>query len=137
MHLGEIDAMEALVELDLTFSQVRLLFMLATAPDSLSIHAIASGLGLSDAAAGRNVEQMQKLELVERRECSSDRRVKRVTLTAGGRAVVDAHLDAKRASIKSFAAALPNDQRDDLHRILNDILAGAALAPRTKQENCS
>ncbi|MFI5428966.1 MarR family winged helix-turn-helix transcriptional regulator [Aeromicrobium sp. UC242_57] len=130
MHLAEVEGMEALVELDLSFSQVRLLFMLATASDPMSIHSIASGLTLSDAAAGRNVEQMLKLDLVERRECSTDRRVKLVSLTPSGEAVVDAHLVAKRASIKTFAEALPQHQRDNLHRALTDVLAGDVLAPR-------
>lgn len=135
MHLADADGMKALVELDLSFSQVRLLFVLSAASDPMSIHSIASELALSDAAAGRNVEQLLKLDLVERRECSTDRRVKLVSLTSRGETVVDAQIEAKRASIRALTEAITQDQRDNLHRALIDVLAGDTLAPRRKQEN--
>lgn len=137
MNVAEVEGMEALVELDLSFSQVRLLFLLAMSSEPMSIHSIASGLALSDAAAGRNVEHLFKLDLVERRERSDDRRVKLVSLTVDGEEVVNAHIDAKRVSFRAFTSALPQDQRDNLYRALTDVLAGNTLAPRKNQETCS
>lgn len=135
MNVAKVEGLEPLVELDLSFSQVRLLFLLTTSSEPMPIHWIASGLALSDAAAGRNVEQLVKLELVERRESASDRRVKLVSLTARGHHVADAHIEAKRASVKAFASALPQDQRDNLYRALTDVLASNNLVSRKNQEN--
>ncbi|NRQ48454.1 MarR family transcriptional regulator [Aeromicrobium sp. YC3-14] len=136
MHLSESDSMDALVELDLSFSQARTLFLLAKNGEPMPIHAIAARLGLSDAATGRNVDRLLKLDVVERRESPDDRRVKLVSLTPVGEKIADSQLEAKRDSIKAFTAALPPQQRDDLHRALSDILAGGTLGPRKDQETC-
>ena len=86
MNISESDGLDALNESDLSFSQARALFLLTKTADPMPIHSIAQALGLSMAAAGRNVDQLVGLHLVERRESSSDRRVKLVSLTPGGRA---------------------------------------------------
>lgn len=135
MNLAASDGIDAMVDLDLSFSQARMLFLLAKTGEPQPIHLIARGIGLSDAAAGRNVEQLLKLGVVERRESPDDRRVKLVSLTATGETFVMSHMDAKREAIRSFARALPDDQRDTLHSALSDILVGTALAPRQLQEN--
>lgn len=136
MNIAESDGMDALVELDLSFSQARTVFLLAKTAEPMSIHAIAAKLGLSDAATGRNVEQLLKLDVVERRESPDDRRVKLVSLTPVGEEMALGHVDAKRDSLKAFAATLPPEQRDNLHRALSDILAGGTLHPRKNQEHC-
>ncbi|SOD97575.1 DNA-binding transcriptional regulator, MarR family [Blastococcus haudaquaticus] len=136
MSGGESDGLDALIGSDLSFSQARTLFLLAKTAESMPIHAIAEGLGLSVAAAGRNVDQLLGLHMVERRESTSDRRVKLVSLTSTGEQLVAQHVEAKRESVKAFTRALPPEQRDQLHRALTDILAGGVLRPRTDQENC-
>ena len=136
MNLAESDGMDALVELDLSFSQARTLFLLAKNGGPMPIHTIATALGLSDAATGRNVEQLLRLDVVERRESPDDRRVKLVSLTPVGEKLSLQHIDSKRESIKTFSATLPEVQRDNLHRALSDILAGDTLRRRTQQENC-
>ncbi|MCW2801461.1 MAG: MarR family transcriptional regulator [Aeromicrobium sp.] len=136
MNLAESDGMDAMVELDLSFSQARMLFLLAKWGEPTPIHKIARALRLSDAAAGRNVEALLKLDVVERRESPEDRRVKLVSLTPIGEKLSLQHIESKRASIRSFTADLPQDQRDHLHRALTDILAGDTLRRHTHQENC-
>ncbi|MEJ7635954.1 MarR family transcriptional regulator [Aeromicrobium sp.] len=136
MNLAEADGMDALIELDLSFSQARMLFLLAKRGEPMPIHTIATALGLSDAATGRNVDQLLKLDVVERRESAEDRRVKLVSLTPAGEKLSLQHIDSKRESIKAFTATLPEDQRDNLHRALSDILAGDTLRRHTHQENC-
>jgi DNA-binding MarR family transcriptional regulator len=136
MKLTESDGMDAMIDLDLSFSQARMLFLLAKTGEPMAIHSIAEGIGLSDAAAGRNVEQLLKIDVVERRESPDDRRVKLVTLTPSGEKLAASHLDAKRDALRSFSAALPADQRDNLHAVLSDILASGALRSRKNQENC-
>jgi len=136
MNFAESDGMDAMVELDLSFSQARTVFLLAKTGEPMPIHAIATALGLSVAAAGRNVDQLLQLDVVERRESTTDRRVKLVSLTPAGQKVASQHIDTKWQSIKTFTEALPAEQRDGLHRALTDILAGGSLRPRKNQENC-
>ncbi len=136
MTISESDGLDALIASDLSFSQARSLFLLAKTAEPMPIHSIAEALGLSVAAAGRTVDQLLHLDLVERRESASDRRVKLVSLTSVGERLVAQHVEAKRDSVRSFTRALPPEQRDQLHRVLTDILAGGVLRPRTDQENC-
>ena len=102
----------------------------------MPIHAIAGALGLSMAAAGRNVDQLVGLDMVERRESTTDRRVKLVSLTPKGERLAAQHIEAKHDSLKAFTRALPPEQCTQLHRALADILSGGVLRPRTDQENC-
>jgi DNA-binding MarR family transcriptional regulator len=134
MNLAESDGMDALVALDLSFSQARTLFLLAKWGEPTPIHTVAKALGLSEAATGRNVDQLVKLDVVERRESGEDRRVKLVSLTPIGEKLSLQHIESKRTSIKAFAADLPEDQRDHLYRALTDILAGDTLRRHTHQE---
>lgn len=140
MSLAESDGMDALIEMDLAFSHVRTLFCLAHCAEEIPIHAIAERLNLSVAAAGRNVDQLVKLNLVQRRESPDDRRVKLISLTPGGQKVAGQHFESKRASIRTFAEDLPADQREDLHSALAAILAGTTLRPsprgKDSKENC-
>jgi DNA-binding MarR family transcriptional regulator len=136
MSAGEADGLDALVESDLSFSQARTLFLLTRTAAPLPIHSIAEALGLSVAAAGRNVEQLLCLDMVERRESAADRRVKLVSLTPTGQRLVAQHVEAKHESLRAFTGALPPEHRDQLHRALTDILAGGVLRPHTDQEHC-
>ena len=136
MSASESDGLEALVDSDLSLSQVRVLFLLTRTAEPMPIHAIAEALGLSVAAAGRNVDQLVGLGMVERRESASDRRVKLVSLAPTGERLTAQHLEAKRTSLRAFTDALSPEQSSQLHRALTDILAGGALRPRPDQENC-
>lgn len=136
MNVSESDGLDALIESDLSFSQARTLFLLAKTAEPMPIHAIAGALSLSVAAAGRNVDQLVGLDMVERRESASDRRVKLVSLTPTGERLAAQHIEAKHGSLRAFTRSLPPEQCDQLHRALTDILAGGVLAPRPDQENC-
>ena len=136
MCVGESDGLDALAESDLSFSQARTLFLLTRTSEPRPIHSIADALGLSMAAAGRNVDQLVNLSMVERRESPVDRRVKLVSLTPLGEKLAAQHIEAKHDSLKAFTHALPPAQRDQLHRALTDILAGGVLRPGPDQETC-
>jgi len=136
MNVSAFDGLDALIRSDLSFSQARTLFLLNKTAEPMPINSIAEALGLSVAAAGRNVDQLLHLHLVERRESASDRRVKLVSLTPIGVKLAAQHIEAKRESLTAFTQALPPEHRDQLHRALTDILAGGVLRPRTDQENC-
>jgi DNA-binding MarR family transcriptional regulator len=132
---GESDGLDALAQSDLSFSQARALFVLTRTADPMPIHSIAEALGLSVAAAGRNVDQLLRLDLVERRESATDRRVKLVSLRPAGAELVAQHLAAKRDALRAFTDALPPEHSAQLLRALTDILAGDVLRPLPDQEN--
>ena len=134
-NASESESMDTLVDMDLTFSQARTIFMLAQACEPIPIHEVASRLRLSFAAAGRNVDQLVKLDLVERRENPADRRVKLVSLSEAGEKIARQHFDAKRHELKRFVERLPPEHCQRLTDALAPILAGDFLRP-TKLENC-
>lgn len=136
MSSGESDGLDALAENDLSFSQARTLFLLTRTAEPMPINSIAEALGLSMAAAGRNVDQLVGLSMVERRESPIDRRVKLVSLAPLGEQLTAQHIEAKHESLKAFTHDLSPEHRDRLHRVLTDILAGGALRPGPDQETC-
>lgn len=132
--VGESESLDALVSLDLSFSQARTLFALAQHGRSVAINELAECLRLSVAAAGRNVDRLVQQGLVERREDPDDRRVKRISLSEAGRTVALGHIDGKKAELRAFAARLPEPDRDRLFESIAPILAGDVLRARC-QEN--
>ncbi|MDO9380950.1 MAG: MarR family transcriptional regulator [Nocardioidaceae bacterium] len=125
------DAMERLVELDVTFSQARTTFLLSHVGEPVAITDIARRLGLSVAAAGRNVDQLVRLGIAERHEDPADRRVKLVTLSPTGLEVADQHLEQKRKALRILVDRLPEADSDRLHEALQPILQGDYLSTST------
>ena len=129
MTSAEAQGIDRIVELELSISQAKTVFVLAQAAQPLPIHAIAEQIRLSVAATGRNIDQLVKMGLVERREDENDRRVKLVTITKAGHEVADQHLEARRTALKSMVSRLTPDEADRLQEALQPILAGDALRP--------
>ncbi len=135
--LAECDAMDQLVEIDLSFTQARTLFLLAHTGGSLPINEIASKLGLSVAATGRNVDQLVKLGTVERQEHPDDRRVKLVSLSPTGFEIADQHVEQKRRTLRAFVERLTTTDAENLTLALRPILAGDYLRTSTKEPHVS
>ncbi|ORL11748.1 MULTISPECIES: MarR family winged helix-turn-helix transcriptional regulator [Prescottella] len=136
LGMGESESMDTLVAMDLSFSQVRALFVLAQHGEPIAINEVAECLRMSVAAAGRNIDQLVCQELVLRREDPEDRRIKRVSLTESGRSLVSRHLEDKRDELRAFAGRLDQPDRRRLLEALQPILAGDALRARS-QEFCT
>jgi len=122
--LAEVDAMDALVDLDVSFSQARTTFLLAHVAEPVPISVLARRLGLSQAAAGRNVDQLVRLGIAERQESPEDRRVKLVSLSPAGVEIADQHIEHKRRALRLVTERLPADDRERLIAALRPILAG-------------
>lgn len=129
MSSAEAQGIDRLVELELSISQAKTVFVLAQASGPLPIHAIAEHIRLSVAATGRNIDQLVKMGLVERKEDENDRRVKLVTITKAGHEVADQHLEARRTALRAMVSRLSSDEASRLHDALQPILAGDALRP--------
>ena len=118
MATGDSDTVDHLMELELSLSQVKSLFVLAQADEPLPIHVLAEHIRLSVAATGRTVDLLVTAGLVERRENPADRRVKHITITSAGREATDAHLELKKAAMRAQIAQLDPEEADRLHDAL-------------------
>ena len=107
---AEGESLESVAGLDLSFTQARMTFWLAHHDHPVAIGDLATAVGLSAAAAGRNVEQLVRKRLVERAENPEDRRVKLVALTARGRSLAQSHLKSKQDAVRTLLGDLDPDQ---------------------------
>jgi DNA-binding MarR family transcriptional regulator len=120
MRTAQGEVFRLVDELELTMTQLKMLFVLAGAEEDLTPSELARHLGLSPAATGRAVDGLARREIVSRREDEADRRVKRLALTAHGREVVERVSAARRAGLLRLTETLDPGQREAL---------SAALAP--------
>ncbi|MFT4188673.1 MAG: MarR family transcriptional regulator [Aeromicrobium sp.] len=132
--LAETEAVRALADSDISFSQARMIFCVARGREPLTISEIAHGIGLSTAAAGRNVDQLVKLGFVERHENPDDRRIKLVSLTEAGVAYARGHIDEKRTAVRALLDRLPEADCRRLTEALRPILSGDYLSSTMKGE---
>ena len=115
------DLFRMVAELDCTFSQVKMLFLLEDGGEH-SVKEIAERLGLSLPAASRAVDGLIQRGYVSRRESATDRRSRLVALTGDGRAVVDRVLRARLHTLEAFADELTPEERDGLYTALLPIV---------------
>ncbi len=107
---AEGESLESVAELDLTFTQVRLVLLLAHHDHPVAIGDLADAMGLSAASAGRNIEHLVQKGLVERTENPDDRRVKLVAICEGGRNLTESHVRAKEDAVRTLLSDLDTDQ---------------------------
>ena len=130
--MGESDSMDRMIELDVSFTQARTMFLLAHTDGPLPITEIAAQLGLSVAATGRNIDQLVRLGIVERQENPDDRRVKLVSLSPRGFEIADQQIEQKRRAVRNFVERLSTTEAENLTRALRPILAGESLRSSKK-----
>jgi DNA-binding MarR family transcriptional regulator len=107
------DLFRVVDELGLSFSQVKMLFLLDDGGEH-SLKEIAARLALSLPAASRAVDGLVERGFVTRRESAEDRRSRIVALAAPGREVAAAMLRARFRTLDSFEAELTPDERNAL-----------------------
>ena len=107
------DLFRVVDELGLSFSQVKMLFLLEDGGEH-SLKEIAARLVLSLPAASRAVDGLVERGFVTRRESAEDRRSRIVALSDSGREVVAAMLRARFATLDTFVAKIAPDERDNL-----------------------
>ncbi|HEV7647929.1 MAG TPA: MarR family transcriptional regulator [Actinophytocola sp.] len=120
---GEAHILGVAADLDLSFSQLRAMFVLSDCREELAVHELAARLGSSMATAGRAVQALTRAGLVARREDEQDRRVKRVSLTGHGRTLVAGFVQAHREAVRECVESLSDRERDHLSEALAPILA--------------
>lgn len=131
---GEAHILGVAAGLDLSFSQLRTLFVLADCQQEqeLALNELAERLALSMATAGRAVQALTRAEMVTRREDEQDRRIKRVRLSEHGRAFVAGFVHAHREAVRECVGTLSGSERARLAEALSPILArGTELTTTT------
>jgi len=124
-HLAEMHGRctaDTIATTELTLSQVRMLLVLRQKCEAISVNCLADEVGLSLAAAGRGVDRLVGIELVDRREDATDRRVKRLSLTDKGTELLDKQFALKDDDLKDMVTRLPTEVRARLHDALSDAL---------------
>jgi DNA-binding MarR family transcriptional regulator len=116
------DFLPEISELDLSLTQLKALAVLDERADALSVKDLSECLGLSLAATSRAVDGLVKRKLVEREEDPTDRRVRRVGLTARGRRIVERLIAIRIASLERLIESFNDEQRDKLADALDSIL---------------
>jgi DNA-binding MarR family transcriptional regulator len=122
------DLFEAVGELELSLTQIKLLHHLAEATHELTLKQGAELVHVSLPAASRMVDDLVRRGFVERHEDLDDRRMKRVSITPQGQAVI-ARLNAARLNgLEQFVAGLGPGERRALSQALVELLARPEVA---------
>ena len=116
------DLFEAIGALDLSLTQIKLLHHLEDQPRELTLKEAAELVHVSLPAASRMVDDLVRRGLAQRREDLEDRRMKRVCLTEGGRAVTRRLNAARLSGLEQFARTLTTPERHSLANALSELL---------------
>jgi len=111
------DMFRVLGELQLSFTQMKALFLLEEA-EQVTVKDIAERLSMSFPAMSRSIDGLVQRGFVARRECASDRRSREIALLPQGRDALRRLLAAREAALESFAEELSDAERTALHAAL-------------------
>ncbi len=122
MRSSNVGAFNTIAELELTFTQIKALCALDMDSDGRSVKALADSMKVSLAAMSRAIDCLHERGLVDRREDPLDRRMKRVRLTDGGRAITSSLNEARLATMQEFLLSLSDEEAHALTQALGLIL---------------
>ena len=111
------DMFRVLGEVGLSFTQMKALFVLSE-HENASVGDLAGKLAMSLPAMSRSVEGLVQRGYVERHDCPTDRRSKRLALLPQGQEVLTRVTAAREAALVAFAAELTDAERTALHAAL-------------------
>jgi DNA-binding MarR family transcriptional regulator len=103
-------------------TQLKILHILDSSGKELTPSELAQFVGLSPAATGRAVDAMARAGLVSRRDDESDRRVKRLALTAVGSDAVTRITSARLQGLTRIVEGLGPNERMALSKALAPLL---------------
>jgi DNA-binding MarR family transcriptional regulator len=136
MRTANVGTFNAIAELDLSFTQIKALCALESDDAGRSVKTLADSLGVSLPAMSRAVDGLYERKLVEREEDRSDRRVRRIRLTAAGQRVPSMLNEARLSALAELIGSLDDEQADALAAALRLIVEHrqeiAAYRPTSK-----
>jgi DNA-binding MarR family transcriptional regulator len=95
---------------------------LGAAAEPRQVGELAERFGVSVPSMSRAVDALVKKKLVTRLEDPSDRRVRRVAITAKGKQLVDTLLVVRQAGLEAFAESLSGAQRRKLDAAVDALM---------------
>lgn len=116
------DLFEAMGALELTITQIKLLHQLELATRELTLKEAAELVPVSFPAASRIVDDLVRRGMVRRHEDVADRRMKRISLTESGRAVIRTLNASRLSGFEQFIQTLNDDERRTLAGALAELL---------------
>jgi DNA-binding MarR family transcriptional regulator len=116
------DLFEAVGALELTLTQIKLLHHLEDAVDEITLKRAGELVHVSLPAASRMVDDLVRRGFVERHEDADDRRMKRVSLTEAGRAVIRKLNAARLSGLVEFIDSLTDSERRAVAGALSKLL---------------
>jgi len=122
------DLFEAVGELDLSLTQVKILHYLEETDRDLTVKDLAELVPVSLPAASRSVDELFRRGLVDRNEDTEDRRMKRVRVTGAGRSVTLRLNSARLIGLERLTADLAPGDRDALTQALAVLMTREEIA---------
>jgi DNA-binding MarR family transcriptional regulator len=133
MRNSNVGAFNAIVELDLSFTQIKALCRMDLDENEPSVKGLAEAMRVSLPAMSRAVDGLHERGFVDRYEDPTDRRMKRICLTDAGRTVTSTLNEARLIGLQEFLTSLNEKEAQALSHALELILADrpelAALRP--------
>jgi DNA-binding MarR family transcriptional regulator len=122
MRTANVGTFNAIAELDLSFTQLKVLCALEADGEERSVKALAGSMQVSLPTMSRAVDGLFERGFVEREEDPADRRMKRVRLTDAGRTVPRALNEARLSALAELMSSLEDEEAEALERALGLIL---------------
>jgi DNA-binding MarR family transcriptional regulator len=113
----EIKVLEDIGAAELTLPQFHLLKLISLTGEH-QIGEVADFLGVTPPAATKNIDKLERLGLLDRTPCESDRRATLVTSSAKGRQLVDRYEELKHERLEPVLSAFSRDELSLLERML-------------------
>ena len=112
---------------DLTFGQLRLLFILGHA-GPISIGQLAERLGVTAATASELIDRVERRGLVSRRHRADDRRIVECLISDEGSRLLAQITGARQQAARRLLSVLTDEELADLDRLLATIAERLAAA---------
>jgi DNA-binding MarR family transcriptional regulator len=120
---------QAVAELDLSLTQIRLLHLLCRDVEEASLKWLADQTGNSMPTVSRAVDGLVQRGLVTRVENPVDRRAKSIRATDEALVLAGRLIDLRLAGLEEFARSLSETERQQLADALEPIVAREDVAP--------
>jgi DNA-binding MarR family transcriptional regulator len=120
---------QAVAELDLSLTQIRLLHILCRDVDHASLKWLAEETANSMPTVSRAIDGLVQRGLVTRVENPDDRREKTIKATDEALEIAGRLIDLRLAGLEEFARSLSDEERNALAEALKPIVAREDVAP--------
>ena len=95
---------------------------------------IGSHLSVTNAAASQMIQRLVEQGLLERSEHPDDRRVKQITLSEGGRALLEKGIALHQGWLESLSVELSEDEREAIIQAFNSLISAASRLDARKMD---